>query len=208
MSIATNQLVTWSDFTAACLTAMKNVCCNIDSLSSVPTRLRSGQGQMAVKQVTAARTGGGTQEPITYTWYANPANLIAQVSSSTVNSEWTTFLSAAGINARSDKVCQGKDLALAVGLFQQYLAAHVKRVYSRRQVYNTTESQTVFQGCKYITGTITPKYTLSGIDPSSVPDITNSDIQNIVNQAIFWPDHNWGMIDNTGNPNVSTCKLS
>lgn len=208
MSIATGSVITWSDLTTLMLNSLKSVCCNIDSFASnVPTRLRSGQGQVAVKSLTSSVSGGASAK--TNYWYANPSNLITTVTSATVDSEWTTFLSAAGINSRSTKIMQAKDLSLTVGLFQQFMSYHLKPVYSRRQIYNTLETNPgVFQGTKYITGTCTPKYTLTAIEPGNIPQVTDSDITNIINQSIYTPGSNWGMLDYTNNPNLHRCYLS
>lgn len=214
MAISSGNTITYTDLTNACLSAMKNVCCNIDTFASnVPTKLKSGQGQVTVKTMTTSVSAGGVAQ--TYYWYANGSNLISVVSSSVVNSEWSTFLSEAGINARSNKVCQAKEVGIIIGLFQQFLAHHVKRVYSRRQVYNTVESQSVFQGSRYLpdswVGKCTQKYDpnkVPAIEPSNIPDVTNNEITDMINQAIYWPSNNWGMLDNTNNPVVTKCTLS
>lgn len=208
MAIASNNTVTWADLTAACIDALKNVCCNIDSFAgNVPMRLKSGQGQVEVKSITTTVSAGGTAQ--THRWYANPSNLIYKVTSSTVNSEWSEFLSKAGIDARSNKVCQAKEVGLVIGLFQQFMAFHVKRIHSRRQIYNTLETNPgIFQGNKYITGTCTPKYTLTAIEKDNIPEVTDTDITNLINQAIYWPGNNWGMLDSTSNPVLHRCYLS
>ena len=207
MSIATGQIITWTDITTSLLSSLKSVCCNIDAYAAgVPIRMQSGQGQVNVKYVTTTvNAGGGAQ---TFTYKANPVNLISIVTASTVNSEWSTFLSAAGINARSSKIVQAKDFGLAMGLVQQFMSHHLKPVCTRRQIYNTLETNPgIFYGTKYITGSLTPKYTLTAIEPGNIPVVYDSDITNIVNNSIYnttldstpiWL--NWGMLNANGNP--------
>lgn len=208
MSIATGQTITWTDITSSLLSSLKSVCCNIDSFASgVPTRMRSGQGQVNVRYITTTvNAGGGAQ---TFTYKANPVNLISTVSTNTVNSEWSTFLSSAGINARSNKIVQAKDFGLAMGLIQQFMSYHLKPVCTRRQIYNTLETNPgIFYGTKYVTGTCTPKYTLTPVEPGNIPDTNNSDITNIIDNCIFNPGANWGMLDATNNPIPYRCYLS
>lgn len=206
MSISAGYTITWSDFATTCYSAIVNACCNIDSFKNVPTRLQNGQGQFAVKtQTTGIPDSQSTQ---TFTWYANPSNGIALVTSANVISEWNTFLTAAGIDVRSNKIIQAKELGLAIGLYQQFMSYHLKPVYSRRQVYNTVESQTVFQGIRYITGTCTPKYVLTAIDPSNIPEVTDADIISVVRQSFLHDGVNYGMWDSEANPVIARCYLS
>lgn len=206
MSISAGNVITWSDFAATCYSAIVNACCNIDSFKNVPIRLQSGQGQFAVKTRTTGIPGSKSTQ--TFTWYANPSNGIALVTSANVINEWNTFLTAAGIDVRSNKIIQAKELGLVIGLYQQFMSYHLKPVYSRRQVYNTVESQTVFQGIRYITGTCTPKYTLTAIDPSDVPEVFNTDITRIINESISHDGVSWGMLDAENNPVIARCYLS
>lgn len=186
MSIATNSLITWADFSTTCLAAIKSVCCNISGTTAwnnVPARLKSGQGATVVYTQTRTRpsgTTGGSFPSSDYT--ATPVNLISAVTEASINSEWNTFLSSAGIDARSNKIIQAKDFTLAVALYMQFMSFHIKPVFSRLQVYNTIDGalSNPFQGNKYITGICTPDYTQAGINPGSIPDITNSDITNII----------------------------
>lgn len=217
MAISTNSTITWSDLTATVLSSLKNTCCNIDSFATnVPTRMRSGQGQVAVKSHTTVLTntagdqGGKTM--VTHKWYANPSNLISVVSTSTVESEWTAFLTAAGINSKSNKTLNAEELCLAVGLFQQFMSYHLKRVQTRRQVYNTLETNPgVFSGTKYVTGACTPKTTLSGVTPGNIPAITNDDIvgrYGILREALYHDNSNYGVFDLENNPVLYRCYLS
>ena len=217
MSIATNSVITWADLTTTVLNSLKSACCNIDSFAvNIPTRLRSGQGQVAVKSHTTVLTNtAGDQSGknmVTHTWYANPSNLISVVASSTVNSEWTAFLKAAGIDARSNKTISVEDLGLAVGLFQQFLSYHLKPVYTRRQIYDTIETNPgVFQGTKYITGTATPKKVLTPVAPGEVPTLTNEDISGrygILRESIYHDNSNYGLFDREANPVPYRCYLS
>lgn len=184
MAVSTNNLLTWSDFSSICLDSIKSVCCNIDQFAAdVPSRLRSGAGTTWVKSVTTSASGGNAGwggAPYTYNWSIQPGNLITLVSSSTVNSEWTTFLNAAGITNRTNKLITAYDFTCAVGLYMQFMSFHIKPIYSRRQGYNTIEQQAVYQGCKYVSGALTPKYTLP--EPHSASE--NSEIETIVNQNI------------------------
>ena len=187
MSIASNSLITWADFSTTCLAAIKNVCCNIGSIASnVPARLRSGQGAVTVYTQVRSRPSGATGGDIQNSVYQvyNPTNLISAVTEATVNAEWNTFLSAAGIDTRSNKIIQAQDFTLAVALYMQFMSFHIKPVYSRLQAYNTLDGSLTnpFEGCKYITGTCTPDYTLTAINPGNIPVVDNSDITNIINK--------------------------
>ena len=123
MSIATNSLITWSDLSAKCLNSIKSICCNIGGYASnVPSKLRSGQGAVTVASVTAGKVGGGSNigAPFTYYWDASPRyGLISTVTTATVDSEWSAFLTAAGIkvDSRTNKLVSARDLAYTVGLF-------------------------------------------------------------------------------------------
>ena len=183
MSIATNSIVTYSDITTTVLNSLKAVCCNIDAYdSNVPARLRTGQGQVQVKSLTSTVSAGASAS--TQRWYANPQNLITLVSSNVINSEWSTFLSDAGINSRSNKILQAVDLGKIMGLFMQFMSYHVKPIYSRRQIYDTIETNPgIYEGCKYVSGSYTPAYSASGINPSSIPAVNDSDIQDIINKG-------------------------
>lgn len=220
-NIANGKTITWSDFTNSCIEALKNVCCNIGTsyASGVPSQIKNGAGKTHVHQIVTSVGAGGS--PVTHNWYANPSNLITLVPVNTVNNEWTAFLSAAGISARSNKIIQAKELGLALGLFQQYLAYHVKRVYTRIGAYNTNAITSgsagtayncvaygAYQGNKYVSGTCTPKYKLTAIEPSNIPTVTNGEITNLINQAIYWPGNNYGMLNSTGNPSVFRSYLS
>lgn len=208
MSIATGQIITWSDFTGSVLSSIKSVCCNIDNVNNVPTRLRSGQGQVAIGWVTTSVNAGGTAQ--TFTYYANPAaNLISAVSTSTVESEWSTFLSAAGANARSGKIIQALDLSKAMGLFMQFMSYHLKPVHSRRQIYNNLDgAQSVYSATKYVTGTVTPKYTLTAIEPSNIPTVSDNDISTMICQNIINSGINWGVLAAGDDPKPYRCYLS
>lgn len=221
MAFITNTLITWKDFADTCYNAMVGVCCNIDSYAAnVPTRLRAGQGQVQVYSITTNIPG--SQSTQTNRWYANPNqnNLISVVSSNTVKNEWAQFLYDAGVRSsnnfatpdtsHTNKVMDGKEIGLMVGLYMQFLAYHVKPVYSRRQIYNTIETNPgIFQGSQYLDNAklgsgVTPKYTLSPIDPSTFPSITDADITNIVNQN-FTANH---LFASYNNPRWSTYTLS
>lgn len=202
MAINVNDQITWVDFITACFLNIKDICCNIDTYKDVPENLRAGATQTAVKTLTTSVNAGGTAK--TYTWYANPSNLIDLVSSDIVNSEWITFLTDAGIDTRSNKIIQANDLTLAVGLFMQFMSYHVKLIYSRRQVYDTVTAQTVFQSSKYVTGTVAPKYTLAGINANSIPTITDANITNIVNQNFTANE----LIKKYSNQSISRYQLS
>ena len=214
MSIATNSLITWADFSTRCLAALKNVCCNIGGFASnVPTRLRSGQGHVAVYTQNRSRPSGQSGGTITSsTYYANPSNLISTVTEASVNSEWTTFLAAAGIDARSNSIIQMENMGQAIGLYQQFMSFHLKPIYSRRQIYNTLETNPgVFQGTKYVAGTCTPKYVLSPVLPgSSYPDgfISDAGIRKVVREGIVHDGTNYGLIDRENNPVNHRCYLS
>lgn len=206
MSINTNSIITWSDLATKCYNAIIDTCCNIDSFKNVPTRLQTGNAYLAVKNLTVGISG--SQSTRTFTWYANGENLVAIVPSSTVRSEWTTFLTAAGIDVHSNKIIQGKELGLVIGLYQQFLSYHLKPIYSRRQIYNTVEAQSIFSGTRYITGTCTPKYTLSGIDPANIPEVSNAEIQAMIRQNLFHDGINYGIIDYENDPLPTKTTLS
>ena len=204
MSIATGQTITWTDITTSLLSSLKSVCCNIDSYASnVPTRMRSNTTTV-VKSITTSVNAGGRAQ--THSYRAFVTNNITTVTTAKVNSEWSTFLSAANINTRSNKIIQAKDFGLAMGLVQQFMSYHLKPVCTRRQIYNTLETNPgIFYGTKYVEGTCTPKYTLTPIEPSNIPDVNNSDIENVIKNSIVNYNSsgtylNGGMLSATDNP--------
>lgn len=208
MAINTNYIVTWTDLAKICYDAMISVCCNIDNVNNVPFRLREGNGgRITVHSINGIGIRGSKAKWNT-AWYGEGANLISSVSALKVNSEWDAFLTAAGINSRSNKVLQAKEIGLLVGLYQQFLAFHLKPVYSIREVYKTVEPQELFRGTRYVPGECIPKYTLTGIDPNNVPTISDTDIVEVLRQAIYRPDVDWGMLDSISNPMVSKSFLS
>lgn len=192
MSISSNSIITYNDFIAKALSEMKAVCCNIDSFKSdVPNTIRSTYTSTVTRSVTAGGANGtagnaGGATAITHSWTITGYNKVSTVPTATVESEWTTFLAAAGINTRTNpdlgrKIIQAHDLGLIMGLLEQFMSYHLKPIYSRREAYN---EGTVYQGTKYVTGTVTPKYTgLNGIDPSSIPDVTNNNITDMINKG-------------------------
>lgn len=215
MSIATGQIVTWSELTASVLSALKAVCCNIGQISSnVPARMRSGSGAVVVKSFTTGQGGSlGAGHPNIWSsqqlkFYASPSNLISAVADSTITNssgtgEWDTFLAAANVNSRSNKIIQAKDFGLAIGLFQQFMSYHLKPVYARLEVYATLETTSTFKGTKYLDnaalgGACSPKYTLS--DPGANLNVTNADIQTITRQNIINENINWGVFSSYENP--------
>lgn len=217
MSIATNSIITWSDFTTQVLNAIKSACCNIDSVSSsVPSQLKASSSgttvRTDVKTISTSQPSSGYNGgyvATTWKYSANSSNHIVAVPSSTVNSEWSTFLSAAGINARSNKIIQAYDLTMAMGLCQQFMSFHIKPMCCRLNIYN--DNSTVFRGAKYITGTCTPKYTLTAVEPNNIPEITNADINGrykIIRESIFHDNSNYGIIDAENNPVLFKSYLS
>lgn len=183
MSIINNSIMTWSDLTATVVSSIASICCNVDSFASnVPARLRSGQGQVAVYTTTTQRAKPQRVAYETWTYYANPSNLISTVASSTISAEWNNFCASAGINiSHNGKVIQGKELGDLIGLYMQFMAGHVKPIYSNRKIYNTIDGgQSTFQGCKYVAGTIIPDYSLTSISPSNIPIPSNSDVNTII----------------------------
>lgn len=228
MSLLKNNLISWAsktnvtvdDFIDTCLNAMIGVCCNVGAYSSdVPAKLRSGQGRVEVKRYSV----GGDKDWREAVWYADTANLISIVSRDTVVDEWKAYMVNAGIMKydadnnfvanRTDKILSQKDLQLAIGLFMRFMSYHVKPVYSARQVYNTAETQVVFKGNKYVTGTITVP-DAEKIYGNSVPEqqlILDSDLVDnnapgkILNYG-FNPDQL--MKKYTSNNPVSRCYLS
>ena len=181
-NIVAGQTITWPYLIDSCLEAIKAISCNIGSYKGVPTRLQSANaGEYTVKGITTGIPN--SQSTQTFNYKTKGTNAISIVQESTVNSELSTFLSAAGINTRSNKVCQAKEVSLVIALFTQFMAYHLKPVYSTRQAYNTAETQSLFQGIKYVTGTVTPNYTLTAIEPDNIPVVTDTDIQNIVNNS-------------------------
>lgn len=184
MSISANQVMTWSDFATTCFNSMKSVCCNIDSYSSsVPSLIRS-TSSTTVRSINCTRADGSVAQ--TVSWTASMSNPVTTVSSSTVQSEWNTYLSNAGINTRSNKVIQLVDMCRAFALYKNFMAYHLKPIYSRRTVYNTSSygTQAVFQGVQYKTGSLTPAFTLTPIEQSSIPEMTNTNFTTALNNNI------------------------
>ena len=203
MSLTAGQVITYSDMSATCLQNIKNVCCNIDSYKNVPAILQNGAGQTHVHTTTTGIPD--SQSTQNFYYYANPVNKIPIVSTSTVNSEWTTFLSSAGINSRSNKVVQANDCVKIVGLYMQFMAHHLKHVHCRLQA---TGSGT-FTGTKYLpdswVGACSKKYSATAIDPSNIPVVSDTDIARAVNNCFCnWDEnYNWknaGILNTTGNP--------
>lgn len=206
MSLAAGQIITWTDLSTTCLNSIKNVCCNIDSYKNVPGVLQQNAGQVNVHITTTGVPGSKATQNFYY--YANPQNTIPLVTFATVNSEWTTFLSAAGINTRSNTVVQTCDFGKVMGLYMQFMGHHLKHVHCRLQIYN----KGIFTGTKYLddatVGHLTPKYTLTPIEPGNIPETTDNDITNIVLNTLQNPGLNWGIMDTSGNPIVNRNYLS
>lgn len=189
MSIISNSIITWGDLSANIVNSIKSICCNVDSFASnVPARLRSGQGQVAVHTETHGRANPQRIVYETFTYYANPSNLISIVASSTITAEWNNFLASAGISiSHTNKVIQAKEMGDLVGLFMRFMAYHVKPIYSNRKIYDGIDgAQSTFRGCKYITGAVTADYTVVPISPSNIPVPNNDTIYN---------DNGTGIID-------------
>ena len=178
--------MTWGDLSANIVNSIKSICCNVDSFASnIPARLRSGQGQAAVHTETRGRANPQRIVYETFTYYANPSNLISIVASSTITAEWNNFLASAGIStSHTNKVIQAKELGDLVGLVMRFMAYHVKPIYSDGKIYEDPTNQTnpnlqsTFQGCKYITGAVTADYTVVPISPSNIPVPNNDTIHN------------------------------
>ena len=217
MAIATDSRITWSELTTSVLNSIKSVCCNIDTFAAnVPNNLRYGTASdINVWDYTTSGSGHlfAAQRYIFISKYN--INLISTVPTSTVNSEWSSFLTAAGINAHSNKLIQANEFGLAIGLCSQFMSYHLKRVYSKRQLISglTQRDSTwysgdgvLFQGTKYVSGIIggvalSPKYTLSGIQPSlPVPVVTDANITSTVRQNIIHDGTNYGILDRESQP--------
>lgn len=215
MAISRGNLITWVELTDRLLATLKTVCCNIGSYKSdVPSRLRVGTPvSTAVKSITTTATGWGS--PQTFTFYANNGgnnNLIPIVDVNTIQSEWDTFLSAAHINARSNKVINFKDFGLVTGLISQFMAFHLKPINSKRQIFNTVEAQSEYNGTKYldnnaIGSACIPKYDSSPVDPTDIPVTTDEDIKNIVDQNIYRPGVDLGILNRCGDPRFHKVSL-
>lgn len=208
--IKTNEFITWRSLIEICFGAITSACCNIDTYKNVPARLQAGQGQFTVY----TRDGIGITESNakwSTSWTTTPANLISIVTSSSVDSEWRAFITAAGIDAHSNKIVQAKEMGLFIGLYMQFMAYHLKPVCSSRKVYNTAESQIPFYGTKYVNGTVAPLYTLPGIDPNNIPIMADSDIIEVVKRNIGDGEGTWKdyiLFNSYNNPVFSTCPLS
>ena len=217
MSIATGQIITWSELTDSVLNAIQAACCNVGAIASgVPSRMKDTSGVVAVKTFTTNQEGSlGAGHPNVWSqqqlkFYAHPSNKISLVATGTITNssktgEWDTFLSSAHIDSRSNKIIQAKDLGKAVGLFQQFMSYHLKPVYGRLEVYGTLESIATFSGTKYMTntelgGACNPKYDLPPVEPSTDPDVTDSDIQNLTYDNFINQNLNWGVMSSSENP--------
>jgi hypothetical protein len=216
MTISRGNLITWSDLTDRLLVTLKSVCCNIDSYKSdVPSRLRVGTpASTAVRYITTTNvTGSGSVQ--TFTFYANNGgsnNLIPIADTNVIRTEWENFLSAAHIDTRSNKVINFKDFGLVTGLISQFMAFHLKPINSKRQIFNTIETQSEYNGTKYlddtaIGATCIPKYDSSPVDPTDIPVVTDDDIQNIVNQNIYRPGVDLGILNRGGDPRFHKVSL-
>lgn len=186
MPIITNNVITWNEMNATCLEAIVNMCCNIGTSfpSSIPQKMRAGTGREIVKSIQT--------QAYTYNFYANPTSgLISMVPRSTVDNEWNTFLRLAFSddpsdptlsNYRANKTMTARELGLTIGLYMQFMSYHVKLVNTKRKIYNTIQQQSEFFGCKYVTGSITPKYTLNTSENAPIPELSSSDVTNILSQ--------------------------
>lgn len=181
-------MMTWSSFAQTCYDAIVNTCCNIDSYDGVPSNLQSTQGTANIHTISDIGISRSKSKK-SATWTATPHTLISLVSSTDVESEWHTFLTQAGVNVRSDKVIQAQEIGLLIGLYMQFMAFHLKPVYSRRQIFS--ESSVVFQGTQYKTGIVIPDYTLTPIELDNVPDVTNEDIQTIISKNLGDGKNDW-----------------
>lgn len=183
MSIQSKQVVSWSDLSSMCYNTIINTCCNIDSYKNVPLTLQETQGQTVVyAQPTGWPYSKGT---VYHYYYANPENLIQLVQASKVLEEWNDFMGKAGIDTKSRDIVKADQLGLAIGLYMEFMSLHLKPVYSRRKIYDTVESQSLFKGTKYVTGKIDPSYSIphnKTIGPDSIQD--NATVENIINKNI------------------------
>lgn len=193
MSIISNSIMTWGDLSSNVVNSIKSICCNIDSFAEgVPERLKSGQSQAAVKTVGNDKSihRANPQRIVyeTFTYYANPSNLISIVATPTVIAEWNNFIASAGITvSHTDKVIQAKELGDLIGLFMRFMAYHVKPINSDRKIYDPVdEAQSTFRGCKYVTGEVTPDYSVTAISPSNIP---------VPDNDIIHKDNGTGIID-------------
>lgn len=224
MSIATDSRITWSELTTSVINSIKSVCCNIDNFAAnVPANIRSGTStNFNVWDYPTTGSGHNYVQQHLIFKAQNSINLINIVTTSTVNSEWSTFLNSAGLNSHSNKLIQTNELGLAIGLCSQFMAYHLKRIHSRRQLisgltqsgstwYSGTGS--LFEGTKYVKnsdlgGACTPKYTSAGINSSlPVPTLNNENItetvrQNIINNSVTSTSYNSdkGILNRNGNP--------
>ena len=111
---------------------------------------------------------------------------------------------------------KAKEFSLIICLYMGFLSYHLKPIYSRRQIYNTIEAQSLFQGMQYISGTIKPIYKLRETSDPSIPLInpdTYDSTQMIKNNFVWRVDEsgtlvNRYMLDSWGNPRFAHYTLS
>ena len=65
----------------------------------------------------------------------------------------------------------------------------------------------MFQATKYVSSTITPKYTLTGINPDEFPVITDADVRSVLNNSVINPNQNWGLLSSNDSPVISRSYL-
>lgn len=193
------QIITWSQFASTCYDAIIAQCSNIGGYNSIPGRIRDTQttNRVTVRQITNIGIAN-SKTKWSAAWYANPRNLISYVNRTDIQTEWNNFLSAAGIDSRSNELIKAKELGLTISLYMQFLSYHLKPIYSRRQIYDTVDgAQSVFQGIRYKTGTVTPYFKLKGtgaIDPDDYPTL------NLVKSNYMLESTSWAMFDSYGDP--------
>lgn len=181
-------MITWSAFAQTCYDAILDTCCNIDTFKGVPSNLQSTQGTANVYTISDIGISRSKSKK-SATWTATPHDLISLVTSTTVENEWHTFLTQAGVDVRSNKVIQAQEIGLLIGLYMQFMAFHLKPIYSRRQIFNA--STVLFQGTQYKSGDIFPNYTLTPVELNNIPDVTNVDIQDIVRKNLGDGESDW-----------------
>lgn len=208
MSIASGNTITWTEFTSAVLSAIQNNCSNRNNLDNITARLRNGYAAQQVKSLSSTIPSGhsGASAHTNYWYAAAPTRPVVAVSDSTIETEWTTFVSAAGAAARSTKIMSAYEITRALGLFQQFMAYHLKQIHSRGQIYGgSTVQYTRYLDNATLGGACTPKYTITAVEQGNIPVISNTDINGsggVVRQSIFHDGVNYGLIDKENNPYI------
>jgi len=238
MTIGIGQIITWADLSATCLNSMKSVCCNIDEYKSVPAILKTGTAKQLVYTWEGsipsseskryyyfyATPGDNTIPLITSDTVNNEWTAFLQTAGIDIRShklvQSTDF---------------GKAMGLYMQFMAHHLK-HVYCKLQILRNGDSTFSGTKYLSDAQV-GTLTPKYILNGVEPGYTPkpgELTytrntnedlvynqtthkyefvpgtqeDSNIIDIINNCIYNPGLDNGLLNRNNNPAVNVTYLS